>query len=156
MEITFSIDDTKVTKKLSLMKNGFSDCRKPLSAAGEKLLSLYGIEVFETQGGAIGDSWRSLAASTQNSRAKRTGYYRNPPIRTDKILVWTGRLQSGMKKEVTKDMLRIYNSVPYFRHHQTRGGRTPQRKMLAITSRVITTVVDEISKYAQDITEQTV
>ncbi len=156
MEITFQVDDTRVLKRLGLTKRGMADCRKPLTKAGDQLLKLFGVEVFETQGGAIGDAWRALAASTRTARAQRTGYYRNPPIRTDKILIWTGRLMGGMKKEAQPQMLRIYNDVPYFKYHQKRGGKPPQRKMLAITSRVITTVVDELSKHAQDVTNQTV
>ena len=156
MQITFTVDDTRVLKKLLFARRGLTNCKKPLTRAGDKLLKLFGIEVFETQGGAIGDSWRALALSTRTARARRTGYYRNPPIRTDKTLIWTGRLMAGMRKKVQPMQLRIYNDVPYFKYHQKRGGKPPQRKMLAITSRVITTVVDELAKYATEVVDQAV
>ena len=148
MEVTFTLDDSKVTKKLSGMIEGFSDYSDPFEKAAIGLLALYGVEVFEAQGRAIGEPWRQLAAATLQMRAERRGYYKSPPIATDKILIWTGRLQGGFKKEVRKDYLRIYNDVPYFKYHQKASGRPPQRRMLAINSRVISMVIEEVIKYA--------
>lgn len=151
MRIEFTLDSTKVTKNLSGMVKGLSDYSKPLQAAGKDLLLLFGTEVFETQGKAIGENWRRLAASTLAMRAARRGYYAQAPVATDKILVWTGRLRSGFRQEVKQDTLRIFNIDPKFPYHQTPSGRPAQRKMLALTSRVVTIAVDRINEYIEKI-----
>lgn len=147
MRLSFSVDDTAVTKKLNGLLGGVQDLKKPFEEAGEDLLVFFGEDVFESQARAIGDSWRALAESTLRSRAERKGHYANAPERTDKILWWTGALKRGFKKQTGKFSLRIYNDVDYFRYHQTRGGSPPQRKMLAITSNVIIKVMDRLIAY---------
>lgn len=151
MELTFTFDDAKVQKKLSGMSRGFSDFKKPLDHLGDIFLDFYGITVFETQGGAIAEPWRALAMSTVRARQRRRGYYAKNPIRTDKILIWTGDLQHAMKKEVTPLKLRIYNDDPKFKYHQTPGKKPPQRRMLKLTSTNIETAVRVIHDYAQDV-----
>jgi len=127
-----------------------TDFRKPFNKAGKELIVFFGGKVFETQGRALGDSWRTLAASTLVARANESGHYKKRPEARNKILWWTGDLKRGFKKDVKKVELRIYNDVPYFKHHQKRGGRPAQRRMLAINAHVITIVVkkvaDEVSK----------
>lgn len=151
MQVTITLDDAKVTKKLNLMIQGFSDFSEPLNKVGDDLLKYYGIEVFETQGGELAAPWRPLALSTLYMREHRSGYYRNQPIRTDKILIWTGRLQKGFKKEVGSTKLRIYNDVEYFKYHQKASGRPPQRPMLAINGRVIAMVVDHMNQFSEKV-----
>lgn len=154
MEVTISCDTTRVTKKLSSMAAGFSNYSKPFELVGDDLLHLFGVEVFDTNGGAIGDNWRALAKSTLALRAARKGYYANTPVETNKTLVWTGRLRGGFKKEVKPMQLRIYNDVDYFKYHQKAGGKPPQRKMLGVTSRVVTIVIDRINQYAEQVIAQ--
>lgn len=147
MKLSFSLDDTKVVKRLGKISGGVTDFRKPFDAAGKDLLAFFGGEVFETQGKALGESWRELAASTLIARDQGRGHYaRRPEVRT-KILWWTGDLKRGFKKDVKKLELRIHNVVPYFKYHQKRGGRPPQRRMLAINARVITIVVERVAEH---------
>lgn len=147
--LSFSLDDTRVKKKLSGLAAGVRDFKKPFDAAGSELLEFYGEEVFASQGSAIGESWRALAASTLRARDARSGYYRQPPIMTGKILVWTGRLKKGFAREVTSRMLRVFNNVPYFKHHQRASGSPPQRRMLAINKEVITKVIRHVQRYVR-------
>lgn len=153
MELTFRIDETKVTKTFNNLARGLSSFQKPFTKAGDDLLRFYGVEVFDSQGRESGERWRQLAASTLLAREQRKGYYRNPPIAINKILVWTGRLQKGFEKQVTPKRLRIFNDVPYFKYHQKAGGRPAQRKMLAITSKVIDKVVKRVLEHVEDAIE---
>lgn len=146
MNITITLDKTSVEKHLRLIAASAKDMQETLAEVGDELLSFYGDQVFMTQGAAINDPWRALAVSTLRARARRTGYYKQTPIMEGKILVWTGRLKRGMKKQATANQLRIYNDVDYFKYHQRAGGRPPQRKMLAITSDVVTRVVSGLQK----------
>lgn len=142
MKLTFGLDATKVEKQLANLGRGLSDFRQPFTEAGDDLLRFYGVEVFDTQGQASGDRWKDLAATTWLMREKRQGYYANPPIERNKILVWTGRMQRGFKKDVGRDTLRIFNEVPYFKYHQL-----SQRKMLTINERVISTVTKRVFEH---------
>lgn len=147
MNLSFSVDDTAVTKKLDSLLRGVKDLREPFERSGDELLTFFGEDVFETQARAIGDSWRALAESTLRARSERRGHYAATPERTDKILWWTGALKRGFKKKADTVSLRIFNTVEYFEHHQKRGGSPPQRKMLAITSNVIIKVMDQIVRF---------
>ena len=48
----------------------------------------------------------------------RRGHYRNTPIATNKILIWTGALKNGFKKKVERMRLTISNNVKYFKYNQ--------------------------------------
>ena len=151
MQITFSLDKTKVTKAIQGMANKVKDYSKPFEKVGNDLLHFYGVEVFEQQGVA-GEEWRGLAHETVQARLKRWGHYSEPsnegPER--RILIWTGRLQKGFKKDVNASSLRIYNDVPYFQYHQRASGRPPQRRMLALTKDTIIQVKGAIVQYLRE------
>lgn len=146
-ELCITLDDTAVVKKLNQMASDIKDFKDPFTDAGDQLLSFYGNDVFKTQGQAVGEPWRALSAATLKMRENREGYYRNPPITTNKILIWTGRLQKGFRKTVERTRLVIDNTVEYFKYHQLATGRPPQRKMLHINSKVIKIVTDSIYDY---------
>lgn len=146
MEISIKLDDRAVTKKIQSLQDGVKSYKKPLESVGTTLIDFYGGEVFETQGKALGESWKELSAGTLMARANRTGYYAQKPKVTGKILIWTGRLQAGFKKQVENTRLTISNTVSYFKHHQL-----GQRKMLGITKDVITDVVNELNDYIKQL-----
>lgn len=150
-ELRITLDDTEVKKKLNQLASGVSDFKKPFSEAGDKLLDFYGKDVFKTQGQLAGEPWRKLSAATLKMREQRQGHYRKTPIVRDKILIWTGTLQKGFRKTVTKTKLMIDNTVDYFKYHQQSTGRPPQRKMLHINAKVITMVVESINDYLEKI-----
>lgn len=144
MRISFKVKDTQVQKAMSKLLNGVTDFSEPLRRSSERLMPYFSETVFESQGSVLGESWRALAESTLRARAKRSGYYRAPPIASGKILIWTGRLQKGFKSAVTSTTLTISNPVPYFRYHQM-----SQRRMLAVNQTVITITMAEMHRYAQ-------
>lgn len=142
MRLSFTLNDTQVNKTLSDLAKGVKNFSKPFKKSAEKLLPFFSEGVFESQGKAVGESWRRLAESTLRARAARSGYYKRPPITTGKILIWTGRLKGGFKSEINPAHLRIFNVTPYFKYHQM-----GQRRMLAINSFVIEAVTREFNKY---------
>lgn len=141
MQFSVKINDDKVRRKLGSIASGVRDFSKPLDNASDKLLIFFGEDVFETQGRAINKSWRALAESTLRARSRRTGYYAQPPIETNKKLVWTGRLKKGFEKEVSKLKAIISNSVKYFRYNQD------TRPMLAVTDKVTAIVRKEFNNF---------
>lgn len=151
MMITFSLDETQAKKKLKELMSGVKDFSAPLEKAGEDLMDVFGNRVFEEQGRPTGEPWRELSAGTLMARQKRTGYYKQTPIRTGKILIWTGRLMKGFRKQVEKMKLTINNEVPYFKYHQAAKGRPPQRRMLFLNQSIIQSVMKRLVEHLEKI-----
>lgn len=142
--ISIEFDTRKLDQKLAGLDSVVKNAQPIFEDIGNDLITYYGNEVFTSGGAALkGGGWRSLANATIEARTKRTGYYKQAPIATGKILIWTGRLMNGFKKEASRVQLRIHNIVSYFKYHQKGGGRLPKREMLAITPRTIKTVNDK-------------
>ena len=130
MQLTIKIDDKKLMARLDKMTNGLKDLKEPLEEIGDELLEFYSQENFERQGAALGSKWTPLSVYTLQGRARRTGHYKNQPKAVNKMLIWTGKLQSGFQKIVTKSKLTIKNTVDYFKHNQEK------RPMLGINNTV--------------------
>ena len=140
--ITISLNSTKIQLKLDQLIQGVKDFSVPFDKAGTDLVEFFGGPVFESQGEQSGVAWRELSLATLYMRENRQGYYKNPPIETDMILVWTGRLKGGFFKEVEPMQLVIGNDVEYFKYHQM-----SDRKMLTINKFVVTDVTAQIKEY---------
>lgn len=142
----FKLDDAQVKKTFSKLDRTVRDFTQPLNEAGEEMLKLYSEDSFKNQG-VTGEKWKPLSAATLMMREKRTGYYKNPPTGDSGILVWTGNMRSSFNKMVSKVKLVIGNSASYFEHHQRRGGRTPQRRMLYLSKDIIVNVQNKVMNY---------
>lgn len=142
LTVSIKLDDREVVNKINTLTSNISSFRQPFEKVGNDLLDLYGKKVFDTQGREIGDSWKPLSVATLQLRASRRGYYAKQPRTTNKILIWTGRLQDGFRKIVTSHRLVIENLVEYFKYHQL-----SQRKMLRITKKVIEIVEKRILEH---------
>ena len=117
----------------------------PFTKAGDDLLGFFGGKVFDSQGSEMGMRWKPLAPSTLAARAKMSGYYANPPVERNKILVWTGRLRKGFRKAVSRTRLVIDNPDKKFAWNQS------SRPMMGINKRVITIVIDKMEQYIRSL-----
>lgn len=143
--VTVSFNDQKLIKRLSTIGSGLESYREPLDEIGTELLDFYGGKVFESQGSELGVRWRPLAPATLKMRAERRGYYSNPPVDTNKILVWTGKLKAGFRKAVSRFKLVVDNPDPKFAwNHAT-------RPMLGITKKVTDLVVIKMEQYLRSL-----
>lgn len=140
MVLTLKIDISGAQDRIKKINAGITDLREPFEQSGEEISKFFGEENFAKQGKALGTPWGPLAASTLLARKNRTGHYENTPIRTDKILIWTGALKSGFKKTVKKTTLIVENTVAYFKFNQG------SRPMIKAT----TEVLDIVSKHLMD------
>lgn len=147
MQISIKLDDKEVKKKLGNLQTGLKSYKTPLETIGTTLIDIYGNKVFKTQGKELGSPWKGLSASTLEARARRSGYYSNPPKERGKILIWTGRLQESFRKKAEALRLTIDNTDKKFKHHQLGSGRTPQRPMLGITKDITSKIVDSLNDY---------
>lgn len=137
--VVIRLDTREVDAKLGNLADLARDLRPIFSIIGDDLKGYFGGVVFEKQG-VRGAKWKSLSAVTQLKREKREGYYKNTPIATGQILVWTGRLKNSFDKQVEKSRLIISNSADYFKYHQLGTRKIPKRPMLVIDQNVIDTV----------------
>lgn len=140
-DITFTLDDREVTKKINSLADGVKSFKKPFETVGDELLGFYGEDVFASQGQLSGGKWRNLSVETLKARKYGYGHYAKTPIATNMILVWTGTLKKGFKKAVTSTRLTIRNTVKYFKYNQ------PARKMLTINQYVIEKVTATFNEY---------
>lgn len=144
--INIKVDDKQVRKLINNIETGVKSFKEPLSGAADELMNdFFGKKVFDTQGAAIGSSWAALHASTLRARAKRSGHYSNPPITTSKILIWTGNLKSGFKKQVDKFKAIITNNIDYFKY------TSEKRRVFGINAEVINIVIKHFEKYLKKI-----
>lgn len=140
-DVTFKLDDKEFSAKLNKLTTCLDDFSKPLKKSAEELNDFYSNDVFESQGKDLGEKWKPLAPSTILARQMRKGYYKQPPITTNKILVWTGKLKSSFKSEVSRLKLRIFNIDNRFPFLQ------PDRPMLGINKKVETIVMDNLTEH---------
>lgn len=140
-EVVFKLDDKEVMRRIDQMQVSLKSYKQPLEAAGSDLMGYFSTEPFKTQGKALGEAWQPHAPSTILARQMRRGYYANAPVETNKILVWTGRMRAGFKKEAQNLKLRIFNTNENFKWNQ------PNRPMLGITDSVVRTVMQHLTDY---------
>ncbi|MEE8151279.1 MAG: hypothetical protein V3T43_06145 [Nitrosomonadaceae bacterium] len=141
VNVTVTIDDAKVKALLKKIGDGVVDLKKPLDDAGDELIKFYGDENFDKQGSALGTSWKPLAVSTLQARARRYGHYGKAAIETQKALIWTGKLKKGFTKVTTKTLLTIENNVQYFKFN------AKTRPMLGLGTPVTDIVLDSFNSY---------
>lgn len=141
LNVSIRQDGKKVRNKLKVLTNGLHDFKEPLKRTGEDLVKLYGDDNFDKQGQLIGKPWRKLSSTTLLARSQRRGHYKNDPISTDKILVWTGKLKSGFRKKVSRIKLVIDNTVEYFEFNQKK------RPMLGVNRNVLAIISKNFTKY---------
>ena len=145
MASEITIDTSQVDRRLKIIADGLKDFSDPLDKTGDDLLDLYGDDNFAQSGSALGEKWKALSVLTLRARAARTGHYAQSAKTSNKILVWTGALQGGFRKQVEATQLTIDNTVSYFKFNQK------TRTMLKITDDVTKIATDHIQDYLNDL-----
>ena len=146
MQLTVNVTNT-VETQISRYTQGLGNFSKPLEVSGDQIVEYLSGKVFDSQGAEAGQVWQDLAPTTLMARSRRTGYYANSPIETNKTLIWTGRLKSSFIKAVESMKCTISNTADYFKYHQTGGGRLPMRKIMTITKEMSIIVSTAFKNY---------
>ncbi|MGY3406100.1 phage gpG-like protein [Bradyrhizobium sp. GM5.1] len=118
--------EKQVSRVLIGMESSIKDLSYPLKESAGYLKRTFSVDVFNTQGGAIGERWKRLSPYTVAQKARR-GYPLTP-------LVASGRMQNSFQTIVSSDQAVIYNTAPYFKFHQSKEPRTkiPRRIMMKL------------------------
>jgi len=149
--IYFQINGTEqLSRSLRVMVNQMtSSSQQAFLKEAIGIVEDYSKKAFEAEGKPI--KWKPLAASTENARKRRTGYYKKKPSGTPKILHWTGNLENNNRKTVKRDHAIFEKLAKYAQYHQYGGGRLPQRKVLTLDPRAAAEIVRLLQKKINDV-----
>src|SRR5690348_6516532 len=104
--ISVSIDVTGLQEAIASidrLKEVVTDYSQETQEIGEYLLAFFVGDVFESEGSVYGDSWAALSEPYASYKAKKYG--------DQKILVATGKMQTGYKLYTSTDMLTVKNEA---------------------------------------------
>lgn len=126
-QIQWTIEgDKQLSRILIGMEAGMKDMSFPFKESADYLKRVFSVDVFNTQGGAIGERWKRLSPATVARKARTYG--QTLP------LISTGNMRASFATAVTKDQAVIYNTADYFKFHQSNKPRSkiPRRVMMKI------------------------
>jgi len=132
--------DKETIAKLGKLGSSFLNFQMAMRSIGDELTRYYGNNVFNSQGGAIGQKWPALAQSTKDAKAKR--FFTATP------LVNTGAMKQGFTSTFPDvNSVTIGNKMDYFKYHQSSAPRShlPRRVMMSTGGNVKTiigTIID--------------
>ncbi len=144
--MSFSLEWTiEGEKQLAREMLGFTvrlkDFTIPFTDATKQLTKIFSTDVFNTQGGVIGEQWKRLSPYTVAQKA-RLGFPQD-------TLVRTGTMKKSFKSIVETHQAVIYNDVDYFKYHQSNAPRKkiPRRVMMKLGDQQKQIVVKSFQKY---------
>ena len=128
-QLTWTIEgEQQLVRRLRGVSDQLKDWKPAFRQATNKLKSIFSNDVFATQGRVIGETWPPLKAEYLAQKRKR-GFGAGP-------LVATGKMQRSFQTLVKIDMGAVWNSVFYFKYHQSNKPRfkIPRRVMMKLGS----------------------
>jgi phage gpG-like protein len=140
-QLEWSIEgDKQLSRRLLGLDGSLKDYTTPFRESADFLKGLFSRDVFETEGRAIGESWKRLSPATVSRKARTYGQTRP--------LIATGNMRASFQTIVQSDQAVIYNTAAYFKYHQSKEPRSkiPRRIMMKLTSNS----KEQIVKYFQE------
>jgi len=108
--------------------------------------------IFDAQGSNVekAGTWPGLAESTLKARKNRWGYYKRAPSRPS-VMRWTGNMQQGRTRSVTKDTAKLTFTAKQAIYHQNgNGNRPPQRVIVDLSNPTIVEMVRTLQTHIQE------
>jgi phage gpG-like protein len=120
--------ETQLSRVLLGMASSMQDMSYPFGQSAEMLKHTFAVDVFDTQGAAIGETWKPLSPATVAAKARTYG--QTAP------LIATGNMRASFTTEVAPDYAIVANQAEYFKYHQSNQPRKkiPRRPMMALTN----------------------
>ena len=141
-QLEWSIEgETQLSRVLLGMESNLKDYTEPFKQSADFLKQTFSVDVFNTQGAAIGEKWKRLSPYTVAQKA-RQGMPSTP-------LIASGNMRASFKTAVSTDQAVITNDAPYFKYHQSKEPRSkiPRRVMMKITEQSKETIVKYFQEY---------
>lgn len=126
----------ELESKLDRIQDVVSDFTPELRMIGEWYMGFIQNDVFETEGGVIGENWSPLNSKYALRKSKKY------PGRG--VLEASGKMRSSWKLYTTTHYALIENGADYAHWHQdgSPGGKIPQRMFVKITNQVEDKIYD--------------
>lgn len=138
LDVTIKISgDKELIDKLNRFKESLMDFKDAMGDIGHALgdgdEGYFPGQVFASQGGVLGVTWPTNKMRTMMYKRKHVS-----SSSATTTLIRTGDMQKSFKYEATKDGVKITNTAPYFKYHQSGEPRTkmPYRPMIGINDDV--------------------
>ena len=145
-QLEWSIEGQKeLSRLLQGMQNKLKDFTEPFKKTTDSLKKTYETEVFDTEGGVIGEHWERLSPYTVAQKA-RLGFGNKG------ILERTGTMRKSFKTMVSSVQGVVLNDTDYFKYHQSNQPRTklPRRVMMKLAENQKQMIVKEFQKYIRE------
>ncbi|MDQ0923342.1 hypothetical protein QF038_001850 [Pseudarthrobacter sp. W1I19] len=108
--------DKATMDRLAAMGDSLERMPDAMRETGTYLREFFSGEVFASHGGAIGMAWPRLSPRTEAEKARE---FPGRPM-----LVRTGLMQRSFRSSFTDSSVRVRNTAPYFKYHQSDLPRT--------------------------------
>lgn len=129
MNITISIKgDTETVAKIKRLGQSLMKFQDANDEIGEYVAKYSANEAMASQGQVFGESWPRLSASYAARKAK--SFAGAGP------LIASGRMKDSFQYDANDTSVRIGNTAPQFKYHQSSAPRTkiPRRKMIGMNN----------------------
>lgn len=125
MEITIDVTgEAEIQRKLSTLKTNIIDMYGTFRDIGQAFKEYYSEIPVRSRGTVFGRPWEPLSPSYD--QWKRDNHPGKP------MMVLSGKLMNSYEFTATRNQVRLFNTVDYFRDHQ-QGIGVPQRVLMALT-----------------------
>jgi len=129
LQLNWEIEGVRqISRKLQTIEDQVKDWRPAFRRATSELKSIFSNDVFRTEGRAIRERWKPLKPQYLAQKRQR-GF-------SGGTLVGTGRMKNSFQTIVKPDMGVVWNSIFYFRYHQSKAPRRklPRRVMMKLAN----------------------
>lgn len=136
LQLSWTIEgEQQLSRVLLGMESSMQDYSYPFAQSAQLLKNTFAVDVFNSQGAAIGEPWAPLSPATVAAKARTYGH--------TLPLIGTGNMRASFATQVSKDQAVIYNTASYFKYHQSNQPRhrLPRRVMMKLTDNLKESIV---------------
>lgn len=118
--------EAQLVRRFQGIRAEMADWSPAFAQTAAELKRVFSNDVFQTQGRAIGESWRPLSPRYAARKSRRY-----PGKGT---LEASGKMRNSFQTMFKPDMAAVWNSVAYFQYHQSNKPRSkmPRRVMMKL------------------------
>jgi len=145
--LSYSIEGEKqLSRKLLILSESIKDWTPAFKETALTLKNVFSNDVFESEGGAVGERWSPLSKAYAARKAQK--------YPGKGILEATGTMRKGFMTLWRPDMAAVWNEVTYFKYHQSdqpRQSNLPRRVVMKLANTQREQVVRIFNTYFQSV-----
>lgn len=140
LHVTISIKgDQEVMNKVKKLGDTMLHLKPAFDVIGKQARNYYATIGITDRGRPWGQEWRGYSKAYQEWKQR---HYHGRPM-----MIVTGRLERSFDWQADENSVRIFNTAPYFKYHQSSAERhrLPRRQMMGINAPIKRIVGEAIS-----------